>query len=74
LRDDNKFAEFESGGDDFFTEYSDVVLVCVPHVLDKAMRSGSLEQAARDLSTAEFRQMAPKCFVLEATDVELAVA
>ena len=41
LRDDDKLAEFEGGGDDLFAERGHVVLVRVSDLLDKAVGSES---------------------------------
>ena len=45
LRDDHKLPEFESSGNDFFTECGDVVLVRVADLLKQTVRSESFEQA-----------------------------
>ena len=41
---DHEFAKFQGGSDYFFTESCDVVLVCVPDLLDEAVCSEPLEQ------------------------------
>ena len=71
LRDDHKFPKFESRSNDFLAKGSDVVLVRVADFFDESVRSESFEQA-RYLTAAEFRQVEPKCFVLQSADVELA--
>jgi hypothetical protein len=45
LRDDHKLSEFESGGDNFFAESGDVVLVCVADLLDETVCAESFDQA-----------------------------